>query len=519
MDQTNGVSVMSGALANSSAEDDSSYKPTWRAVLASLAAVSVFLVWSIARSFWIEQGAGDPPIGPDKIPFEKSFPFLVPLILIAIVAMRTRGDGIYFLIATSILMIPPVIPHVPFIREYGHIVIWVFIISLAFRRIRFFVTTATHARNGICFAWLRDTDLAVIGTGLFLIQGVVSLLLNQVIAPNLLMAKLGVSELLLYGTFLALLVWFTEATQRQWMTYHPVMGGLVFAASAAVVLGVLGCVVLYLSGVVPGNDTALGFGYWDRLKTTFSGPDHAGIFYAAAITVFLHFGAITGTTRRAAHLWALVALATIAVLIIATGSRSARLIALLPLAVGLIYRPYRRATLIVLPVYAAAYYFGFYFRSLNAVFNVYIGDRSLAYQNIKQSFWNDPERLRLAKEAVELMPESSVLQLLLGFGPGIAGYSQLNYPSPHLTALDILVEQGLIGLLLSSLVVISILWGLATAVLRCNDDIQSAAVAMLTSMLVLLVGGLTYAIQSWMFVWCFFLCAAIISIQARASCA
>lgn len=506
-----------GALPNLVSDHRSTYKPTWRAVLASLVAMGVYLAWSIARSFWVEQSAGDPPIGPDWIPFEKSFLFLVPLIFIAIVAMRCPGDGIWFMMATSILMIPPVIPHVPFIREYGHLVIWVFIISLAFHHIRLFVTPTTHARNGIGFAWLRDADLAVIGTGLFLIQGVVSLLLNQMIAPNLLMAKLGISELLLYLSYLALLVWFTETTRRQWMTYRPIMGGLIFAASAAVVLGVFGCVAIYFNGVVPGNDTAFGFGYWDRLKTTFSGPDHAGIFYAAAITVFLHFGAMAGTTRRAAYLWALVALATIAVLIIATGSRSARLIALLPLAVGLIYRPYRRATLIVLPVYAAAYYFGFYFRSLNGLFNVFIVDGSLAYQNIKQYFWNDPERLRLAKEAVELLLESSVLQLLLGFGPGVAGYTQLNYPSPHLTVLDIVVEQGLIGLLLASLVVTSFLRKLAAVVLSRKDGVQSAAVTMLTSLLVLVAGGFVYANQTWMFLWCFLFCAAVIAGQASVS--
>lgn len=503
------MSGLIGAPSNSISDNRSSYDPIWRTVLGSLAVVGVYLVWSITRSLLVEQGTGDPPIGPDRIPFEKSFLFLVPMVLIAVAVMRNRGDGVYFLVATSVLMIPPVLPHLPFIREYEHLVIWVFIISHAFFWYR------SYARNGFGFARIRDIDPVAIWMGLFLIQGVVSLLLNQAMSPSLLTAKLGLSELLMYGSFVVMLTWFTELTRSHLMTYRPIFLGLVFAASTAVVLGVLGCVAIYLNGVVPGNDTAFGFGYWDRLKATFSGPNHAGIFYAAAIAVFLHFGTMAGTARRAAYLWALVALAAIAVLIIATGSRSARLTALLPLAVGLIYRPYRRMTLIVLPVYAAAYYWGFHFRSLNAVFNVYMGDGGLAYQNIKQYFWNDPERLRQVNEAVVLMLESSVLQLWLGFGPGVGGYAQLNYPSPHLTVLDIVVEQGLIGLFLASLAVLSILRRLVATVWSGKDDVQSAAVAVSSSLLVLVAGEFVHANQSWGFLWCFFFCAAVIAVQTR----
>lgn len=480
-----------------------------RSLVWLLVTVAVYVVWAVSRSTLLDGGA-EYARGVDQIGIANSLPFILFFACSAVVAARSVVFGIWFLGCVSTLSIMPAIPSVPFFREYGHIVIaalamfhvWRSILLLEYRDARLRVV-------------IEKPDTIVVLAILFVGQGVLALLLHCATECNAYILKVSLSETILYGFFVAVLAVVMSRRVPASKLKEAFSGGTILSAIVSIVLGYLGLIAILLNSHAMGNDTALGFGYWDRLKSTFPGPDQAGIYYAATVPILLYFASSAQTTSRRRQLL-VVALMLIAPLIIATGSRTARIAVLPALLVGLAYAPFRRTLLVILPVYGLAFYFGFFYRSIVGLINVHFGDKSQAYKEIATTFWSDSERVVLAQQSASQWLEGG-RQFLMGIGPGLAGYSESGFPNSHATWLDLAVEQGLLGGLIFLAIVVTLIRRLVATMRRGDRELRSMSLAILTAFVVVGLSSITYDNHTWAFVWYLLLFGLVISRRDRAA--
>ena len=467
--------------------------------IALLASTVIYIGWSILRSQWLYQGEGS-RLGVGDISFSDSWLVVLALTVPVLAAARWPDRGLWLLGSLATFQIFPSVPHLPFITEYGHVVVWAIVLCASYRLLAQADSFTDVVARGRC------RDPVVILVGLFVMQGALSLMIGLASEWSLYEAKVGMAELLKYSSFGILLYLASLRNGPLADGRDPLIAGMKTAIWLAIGIGSVGVVATLLTPLVPGNDTALGFGYWARLKSTFSGPNHAGHFYAASIPLMFYFGGEGRGSRwkRSQYVFGIVSLV---VLIMATGSRAARLAALIPLAAALLFPPYRRMAQLSLPFVAVAYYFGFYFRSLRGVINVNFGDGTLAYDNIWSVFWTDPERIKLIMQTLGRWFEDPFV-LILGDGPGLSGYIGSGFPQPHMTLMNILAEQGVVGLAILAAAVLWVARRLIRNVIKETGSAQRLSLSLMVALTVLVLTGLTFDNHTWSYVWCFFLAAS-----------
>ncbi|MEK7692480.1 MAG: hypothetical protein AAB425_15805, partial [Bdellovibrionota bacterium] len=333
--------------------------------------------------------------------------------------------------------------------------------------------------------------------------------------------KINVSELLVHLSILLFMgmVLYGKAGAR--VAYPALFDGLRLGIMVAIGLGFFGIASIFIKGFSHGTDTALGFAYFDRLKSTFNSPDAAGLFYAASIPIlaWVAADAPAGSWRRRI---ALVGLASLSVLIVATGSRTARLASLVPLAACFAHRPLRGVLYRVLPVFLLVFYFGFFHRSLPAVLAAhgFTGPMeeagfvsSFVYPNssdsVAQSFLRDDGRAKLMRETLDAWP-TDALTFLAGIGPGLSGLNTLGFPSPH-NLIEIAIEQGIIGFSLFVAAFLLLMWRLMRLFLSADVGIKTAAICLLSGLAVIAIGSLTWKNQNWFFCWLIFVTALAVA--------
>lgn len=478
-----------------------------RSLVWLLLTVTVYVVWAVFRSTLLDSGV-EYTRGVDEIGIANSLPFILFFACSAVVVARSLVFGIWFLGCVSTLSIMPAIPNVPFFREYGHIVIAALAIFHVWRS-----TLLLEYRDARLRVVVDKPDMVVVLAILFVGQGIMALLLHCASECNAYILKVSLSETILYGFFVGVLAIVMSPRISAIKLKDAFAGGMILSAIVSIVLGYLGLIAILLNSDAVGNDTALGFGYWDRLKSTFPGPDQAGIYYAATVPILLYFASSAQITSRRRQLL-VVALMLIAPLIIATGSRTARIAVLPALLVGLTYAPFRRTLLVILPVYALAYYFGFFYRSIVGLINVHFGDKSQAYKEIATTFWSDSERLVLAQQSASQWFEGG-RQFLMGIGPGLAGYSESGFPNSHATWLDLVVEQGLLGVLIFLAIIVILVRRLVATMRHGDRELRSMSLAILTAFVVVGIGSITYDNHTWVFVWYLVLFGLVISRLGR----
>jgi len=217
---------------------------------------------------------------------------------------------------------------------------------------------------------------------------------------------------------------------------------------SAQIAAAFGCVALVLLVVTPysrgltgdGQNTLWGFGYFDRLKLLFDGPGVAASYFVGAMSFAVlalseHGNAIKGWAR--VRLLFLVQVSPW--IIVATGSRVAR-IALVVLVLTLLsWKSLRKAALVVVPTTFAALLIAIDFQSFPSAVKFSLGhffpemfDVS-AIKNLRLAgrFLSLEGRWDLMRQAIAVFREVPLLNQMIGLGYGVTGYRCSRYPSPH----------------------------------------------------------------------------------------
>jgi hypothetical protein len=490
---------------------------------STLLAVLVYLVWGAWRVTWLDVHGAD---GKGQIDISVIAPFLIIFTATALAVARDRVQGIRFLGYVLPLMMIPQVPHLPFVREFGYLVICALVL--------FFVLEG--AKNRLPLTWyislIRRLDISVLLLLVLLVIGVISATANYSLYGIWFNLKVGISEIILYFLIIFALFLITDRDSDYSIDHGLLMSALLVSVFVAVGFGIFGLGALAFADVREQNDTALGLAYYCRLKGSFVGPVHAGIFFATALPVLMHFA------RKDQSKWlkvlCIVTIVMCGVLVIATGSRSARLALLLMLAGGLLYKPYRRSILWSLPFCAFIFYYGFNYRCIEPVVGLIFGTGDPTYQYIGGDFFAVTVRQNLVVDSIAAwlaVPSTGTVsstgavggtgiawsyfeffvRIVFGVGPGVAGVGSSVY-QPHMTILDILFEFGILGLGLALIAVLYPIFRLSKVLPGYDAERQSASVAAILAFTAIAIGGLIYEVQNWLYVWYFF---ALILILAR----
>jgi hypothetical protein len=221
----------------------------------------------------------------------------------------------------------------------------------------------------------------------------------------------------------------------------------------------LGVVAVFLLFATPysagtnqiGNNTIYGLGYFDRMQLLFEGPSFAGIYFSIVVA----FAIFEASRRLPTKRWLLNALLQISPwLVMASGSRVARISLGLILMTGLLTRNLRHVTLLMVPSAAIAFLVAFNFQSfpdavMYSVATIYPGSGlsadDLGRMSIGGRFFADKTRTELLMETVEYFFSSSPLTQWVGNGFGVAGFRGSGFPSPHQQPMDLVIEVGVVG--------------------------------------------------------------------------
>ena len=274
--------------------------PDWRSVLLLVMAVLLYVAWSFVRSAALNELSDYDYGGLGHVAQEIAIPFLAFFFILALVSARRIESGLWFLGCVSTLAMTPQIRGLPFVREYGHLVIWALVFYLAW--------DALHGRlrDRITLPRLGQLDPVFALLVLFFAEGVASAAFGYARTEWFTGLKINVSELLVHLSILLFMgmVLYGKAGAR--VAYPALFDGLRLGIMVAIGLGFFGIASIFIKGFSHGTDTALGFAYFDRLKSTFNSPDSAGLFYAASIPVlaWVAADAPAGSWRRRTPWWA-----------------------------------------------------------------------------------------------------------------------------------------------------------------------------------------------------------------------
>lgn len=358
---------------------------------------------------------------------------------------RSAARATYMLGGSVALGVLPMIPKLHFLQDVTHIALMIFLIA----NWRNF-----HRWFGVCLAG----DLQIKAHALFVLAALVSVMLNFVLRGDVWQLKVGIAALLVALVFFAAHVSVVASPEAD--TFGLLLKGFLDSAQIAAVAG---SVVLVLLVITPlsaglagdGRDTVWGFAYFDRFKLLFDGPGVAGSYFVIAMSFAIyavseHVDVVKSWRKNG--LWFLIQIAPW--LVVASGSRVAKIALVVLILSGLFCRPFRKATAIVLPSFSVAMLVGLDFQSFSSAVWFSLGHMFPSFFDAQNSesmrlggrFFEHGERGDLMHRAREVFSGSSLLNQILGLGYGVSGYSAAPYPSPHNQIGDLLVEVGICGL-------------------------------------------------------------------------
>lgn len=388
----------------------------------------------------------------------------------------------------------------PSIREYSHPVMLLMGLGLALnagglRRVLVFLRRSIRPRGGAerwaalfllsCIVSMAWNALARGGAGWELWAGMYELVM--------LAAVLGVG---------AMLAGRSHPDSR----LDVLVDGFAWGVLAQTIVVASGLAVIFGTPLMGHSDTALGLAYWDRVKGTFDGPDQAGIYLAAGVPLVMLW-----RERVRGRVVAILATAQVQLapwLVIATGSRTARVALVLILVGMMLHATHRRKAFVLLPSTVAALAVGASFQSPRAMVanlahlfgapsaGLLPDGNDLAGMSLGGRMLED-ERWELMAQGFRWMAESPVWQLILGAGLGVGGYGGREYPTMH-NALDLLVETGMLGMA----VLLGMLGSLLRRLFLCDRGSISAGAASARylvglALVAILIGGISYEVHMW----------------------
>lgn len=240
------------------------------AVIAWLTIVAV--VWGVVRSGFLREGNPE-SINGLSIPVWVSVLFMLLFVFPVIRMARTMPDLFWLLGASVTVGLLPSVPLMPYVREGVHLVLLVGAVAIIVRREPF-------------FPGLRQSSLVQLYVA-YLGICILSIAINQVLGGDVWQLKVGIAELILYVAFAVVLSVLATYANRDMNLLTPLIDGFLWAVFVQATVAAVAIVLVVVSPYSAGNDTVFGMGYFDRMKTTFSGPDHAGVFFAASIPLVI----------------------------------------------------------------------------------------------------------------------------------------------------------------------------------------------------------------------------------------
>lgn len=393
---------------------------------------------------------------------------------------------------SAVLMTAPAISHLPFLREFGsYVMIGVVLRLLFFMRESGFDACMRAVRSAIGAPIL-------VAFSLYLAISLVPLA-SLVFYGKAFEAKVLVAGLIYEG--FAIMLVLTIATlvfQKGNFVLERLLDGLFGVATAIVVLSVI---ALPLQFIIKGHVSSidyLGFYYYCRLKMTFFGPDQYCAFLVLATPLFmLNARRHQGTVRARI---ATVCLLLIPILLVAGGSRSARLGFALMIIAALPLRDFRRlalgigafATLVLVPTTP--------FRCLSDIPSAYLGTRVLGGVMPFKAFFHDTERYHYLMVVINDAAHSSISSLLFGQGAGLSSYIQFDIGG-HSTYLDILVDKGIFGIMIVAAVALGLLRRTVAAWPSWSEAARLRSATLTLMLIPIAITGATYDVRSWLFAW------------------
>lgn len=367
---------------------------------------------------------------------------VVVIALPALWIAQSSGRAGYFLGASPALGVFPSLSHVPFLQEFTHLMLLTAAVAY-WRERQHCLTTPTWTAPVLLYA-------------VFAVLSIASVLLNYFMHESVWQLKVGISGLFAVVTFAWLLLGMTRLSPYAPYPADEILKGFLHASIGATLIGIVAVVLLfgtpYSTGTnTIGNNTIYGLGYFDRMQLLFQGPSFAGMYFVIVAGL-----AICAMSR---HLgiknWLLIVLLQASPwLVMASGSRVARISLVLVLLTGLLASALRRTTLLMLPSAAIALLVAVNFQSLPSAVMYSVATSvpasglsadELRLLSIKGRFFVDHERTALLKNSIEFFFSSPPLAQWIGNGYGVAGFRESAIPSPHQQPQDVLIEVGMLG--------------------------------------------------------------------------
>ena len=164
------------------------------------------------------------------------FVFLLGIPVIWMLASPVRAT--YFLGASPALGMFPELPHLPFLREFTHLMVFVALFAL------------WHARRKVA-AMLWRSDKRLFFYSCFWAGATTSVVINYALYGSLWQLKLGVSGLLTISAFGILLSLYREQVLSGVMVFAEMLDGFVHSALIAAGIGLIVIVMLFLYHIQP----------------------------------------------------------------------------------------------------------------------------------------------------------------------------------------------------------------------------------------------------------------------------
>ncbi|NEW96032.1 hypothetical protein DY467_04520 [Rhodopseudomonas sp. BR0G17] len=354
-----------------------------------------------------------------------------------------RDDRLAWLAGLSIsLGTVPLLPFLPFLRDYTHLVVLVWLVSVSVGAFR--------------LAPLRSVPLWGIAFLLFIAVCVVSMVVSFTTFQNIWQLKVGVAYLVLFGSFALLLYAISVDPEKSEKRFVGLLDGFVWGIGGQAIVALVAIPLLFYIPVSEGNDTVFGFGYYDKYKSLLSGPVSLGMLFLISVPLVLlwaYRSAVLPCSKggwllpSAAIGWAVVVyLQTMPWLMMATGSRTARLVfPVMLLALVFASPATRRVALSMIPSSVAAYFVGFFYQSLPSAVERFYTTQVDPSRDISDRFLSIADRTPLAMDTIRKMNHSSPVAQLIGLGPGTGGYRTSGFPEPHNFLMNVWAETGWLG--------------------------------------------------------------------------
>jgi hypothetical protein len=492
--------------------------------------IAVALAWGWTRSSVSHQGVGD-LVGAANIPVATRIGFMALLLLPIILSFRSLNLLLWLMGASVIVGTVAYVPLMPYIREGVHLVFCVTGLRLIYTLKNEGRALAVREGNGLAQPFFVACLFFC-----FFCMAIFSVALNWSLSGSIWQLKVGISEAILLGAFGIVFVYLSVFESPSDLL-RTIVDGFAWAAIAQIPLSLVAIVLLIITPLVPGSDTVYGLGYWDRMKTTFSGPDHASAFFVASVPLLVWWR--TWNKGRIARILSTVYLQLAPWLLMATGSRMGKIAMLFVLGAGLLQATSRRVILQMLPSSLFAFCVGFYFQSFPAALCSFyfkimkpavnlmpllpatwedawlavkppINEAGVHGLSLKGRFFQDAVRWQLLKETIEAFMAASPLNKLFGFGLGVAGNRLSGFPSPHMTPLDTLIELGGGGLLCLTAFVGSVLAGIWRLMREAEMKKFESVFATFVAVVACSLPAFTWEVHTWGIVMVIYVMAAVL---------